>query len=203
VTGRDGARRTAVSGLVLAGGRSSRFGSDKLNAAIDGRTLLERAVDAVAAVAAEVIVVCAPDDDRRLPSARVPVRRASDPEAFGGPLVGLLAGLEAAAEPIVIVVGGDMPTVRPAVLEALIGSLATSPHAAAAVLGAGGRVVPLPAALRTGSATDVARRLVADGERRLRNVFTRLPTRVLDDEEWRPLDPDAATLRDVDTPADL
>jgi molybdopterin-guanine dinucleotide biosynthesis protein A len=51
VTGRDRAPRPVVSGLVLAGGRSSRFGSDKLNAAIDGRTLLERAVDAVLYVA--------------------------------------------------------------------------------------------------------------------------------------------------------
>jgi molybdenum cofactor guanylyltransferase len=203
VTAEDGARRPAASGLVLAGGRSSRFGSDKLKAAIDGRTLLERAVDAVAVVAVEVIVVCAPDDDRRLPSATVPVRRAMDPEAFGGPLVGLLAGLEAAAEPIVIVVGGDMPTVRPAILEALVGALVRSPHSAAAVLGRGGRLVPLPAALRTGAATDVTRRLVADGERRLRSVFQRVPTRMLEEVEWRPLDPDAVTLRDVDTPADL
>ena len=31
----------------------------------------------------------------------------------------------------------------------------------------------------------------------------RLTVRVLAEDEWRPLDPDARTLRDVDEPADL
>jgi hypothetical protein len=34
-------------------------------------------------------------------------------------------------------------------------------------------------------------------------VFTRLATRILDDVEWRPLDPEGDTLRDVDRPEDL
>jgi hypothetical protein len=61
----------------------------------------------------------------------------------------------------------------------------------------------LPAALRTGRASDEVGRLVDDGERRLRSVFTRLATRILDDVEWRPLDPEGDTLRDVDRPEDL
>jgi len=193
-----------VSGIVLAGGRSSRFGSDKLRAEIDGRSLLELAIDAVAAVATEVVVVLAADDDRALPTCAVPVRRAADPEPYGGPLVGLLAGLELAREPFVVAVGGDMPSVQPAILAALVRALASSAdHVGAAALASQGRLVPLPAVLRTGSATDVVRRLVADGERRLRSTFERMPTRVLDEPEWRPLDPLGATLRDVDRPADL
>ncbi|TMF35196.1 MAG: molybdenum cofactor guanylyltransferase [Chloroflexi bacterium] len=203
------ARRTerplpGVTGIVLAGGRSSRFGSDKLRAEISGKSLLEHAVESVAEGATEVIVVCAPDDDRPLPEARIPVRRVVDPAAFGGPLVGLRSGLEAAAEPIVIVVGGDMPSVRPSVLAALIRALLAAPDQVnAAVLASRGTLVPLPAALRTGAATDRVRRLVDDGERRLRSVFEQFPTRILDETEWRPLDPDGATLLDVDRPSDL
>src|SRR5438094_316039 len=37
-----------ASGIVLAGGRSVRFGGDKLSAVIDGRALLDRAVDPLA-----------------------------------------------------------------------------------------------------------------------------------------------------------
>jgi molybdenum cofactor guanylyltransferase len=203
MTGEPGPRRQAVSGIVLAGGRSSRFGSDKLVAEIDGRTLLERAVGALAAVATDLLVVCAPDDDRPLPSAEVPIRRVVDPEAFGGPLVGLRAGLELAAEPIVVVVGADMPTMRPAVLSLLVLALTTRGSTAAAVLASRGRLVPLPAALRTGAASDQVGRLVEDGERRLRSLFDRLPTRVLEEGEWRPLDPAGDTLRDVDRPEDL
>jgi molybdopterin-guanine dinucleotide biosynthesis protein A len=73
----------------------------------------------------------------------------------------------------------------------------------AVILASRGDRLPLPAVLRTGAATDVARRLVGDGERRLRSLFERLPTRALDEREWRPLDPAEATLQDVDRPADL
>src|SRR5437870_3860992 len=70
----------SVSAIVLAGGRSSRFGSDKLAARYGDSTLLALAVSGVAAVSTEVIVVVAPGDDRQLPAASVPVQRAIDPE---------------------------------------------------------------------------------------------------------------------------
>ena len=198
-----GPDRPRVTGIVLAGGRSSRFGSDKLVAEVDGRSLLELAVEAVVAVATDVLVVCAPDDRRQLPAADVPVRRVADPEPFGGPLVGLRAGLEVASEPIVVVVGGDMPSIRPDVLALLVRTLELRAGTAATVLAARGRLVPLPTALRTGAASDGVGRLVDDGERRLRSLFERLPTRILEDAEWRPLDPAGDTLRDVDRPEDL
>lgn len=195
---------TGVTGIVLAGGRSSRFGSDKLVVELDGRTLLARAVEAVEAVASEILVVCSPAGERDLPSSRVPVRRVDDPEAYGGPLVGLRAGLEAAVEPLVLVIGGDMPAVQPEVLHLLLGTLMSGDSAiGAAVLASGGRLVPLPAALRTVAARDDVARLVDDGERRLRTLFERLPTHVLDEGDWRPFDPDGQTLRDVDRPEDL
>ena len=43
-----------VSGVILAGGRSSRFGSDKLAARLGDRTLLDHAIAGVAAVASEI-----------------------------------------------------------------------------------------------------------------------------------------------------
>jgi molybdopterin-guanine dinucleotide biosynthesis protein A len=193
-----------VSGIVLAGGASTRFGADKLAAQVGGRTLLELAVAAVAVVASEVLVVVAPGDDRPLPSGKVSIRRVEDPERHGGPLVGLLAGLEAAKEPIVIVVGGDMPALSPDVLAALIRALEASPGSAdAAVLLQRSEPRPLPAVLRNGAATPTARRLIAEGERSLRALIRALATRELGEGEWRGLDPEGATLTDVDRPEDL
>jgi molybdopterin-guanine dinucleotide biosynthesis protein A len=196
-----------VSGIVLAGGASSRFGSDKLNATLDGQTLLERAVAAVAAVSSEVLVVVAPGDDRPLPGADlfpVPVRRAEDPETHGGPLVGLLAGLEAAREPIAVVVGGDMPALSGDVLRTLATSLGSADRGHdAVVLVRSGVFRPLPAAVRNGAATQAARRILGDGERSLVALMRELRTRHLPEAAWRGLDPAGATLLDVDTPEDL
>jgi molybdenum cofactor guanylyltransferase len=195
---------TAASGIVLAGGRSSRFGGDKLAARIGDSTLLERAVAAVAAVSTEVIVVLAAGDERELPAASVPVRRAVDPEPFGGPLVGLLAGLEAAREPIAIVAGGDMPTLSPDVLRKLLSVLLASDGSYdGAVLVRRGETWPLPCAVRNGAATLNARRLLGDGERSLRAFIRSLSAVSIAEGDWRPLDPTAATLYDVDLPGDL
>lgn len=46
-------QQPAVSGIVLAGGRASRFGSDKLIAEFDAVPLLDRAVAAIASSCSE------------------------------------------------------------------------------------------------------------------------------------------------------
>jgi molybdopterin-guanine dinucleotide biosynthesis protein A len=193
----------AVSGIVLAGGRSRRFGSDKLAARIGDGTLLDRSVAAVAEIATDVVLVVAPGDEPVPASIARPLRIVADPVAHGGPLVGLLTGLEAVDQPLAIVVGGDMPELRADVLGLLVRTLAAEPTIDGVVLRSRGALVPLPAAVRTGAATDITRRLVGDGERRLRSLFERLPTRILEEGTWRPLDPDGDTLRDVDRPGDL
>ena len=194
-----------VSGIVLAGGGSQRFGTDKLVATVDGRTLLDLAVASVAAVSTEVIVVVAPGDDRPLPDAgAIPVRRAEDPETHGGPLVGLLAGLESAREPLALVAGADMPNLSVDVLLALVRVLAAREGSVdAAVLVRHGTERPLPAAVRNGAATEAARRLLAGGERSLMALLRELRTKKIAEAEWRGLDPGGNTLRDVDTPGDL
>ena len=155
-------------------------------------------------MASEIVVVLAPGDDRTPEPIDRPLRIVVDPERHGGPLVGLLAGLEAVEQPLAIVAGGDMPTLSPAVLEAMVRALESSGVGwDAVILESRGDRVPLPAVMRTGAATSIARQLVGDGERRLRSLFERLPTRALDEGEWRPFDPEGATLRDVDQPGDL
>ena len=196
--------RPAVSGIVLAGGAARRFGGDKLAATLGGATLLDRAVAAVAEHASEVVVVLAPGDERRLPATGVPIRRATDPELHGGPLVGLLAGLEVAREPIALVAGGDMPTLAGDVLAALVRAVeAREGWADAAALVQRGVVRPLPVVVRNGAATELARRLIGRGERSLRAMLDGLRTHPLKEVEWRALDPSGATLRDVDRPDDL
>jgi molybdopterin-guanine dinucleotide biosynthesis protein A len=209
VSGRTAGARgflPGVSGIVLAGGRSTRFGGDKLGAALDGRPVLDHTIGRLAAVAQDLVVVLAPGDRRRLeePVDDRRIRIAYDREPGGGPLVGLVAGLEAVSEPIALIVGGDMPRLHPDVLRLLVGTLLEADEGIAAyALESRGRLEPLPVAVRTGAATDVASRLVTEGERSLRALFERLPTRLIDEAAWRPLDPEAATLHDVDVPADL
>lgn len=188
-----------VSAIVLAGGRSSRFGRNKLAEPVDGRALLDHAIDSVRPSASEVIVVVAPGATPEVPSG---VRVVHDAAPFEGPLAGLLAGLDAAREAVVLVTAGDMPDLRANVVEALLAALEAA-VAEAAVLEDGDRLRPLPMAVVRDPARAAAGRLLAAGERRLRALVDALDTTVIPEASWRALDPDGRSLRDVDTPDDL
>ena len=188
-----------VTGLVLAGGRSSRFGRDKLAERLDGRTLLDSAIDGLTPASTEILVVAAPEAAPDLPEG---ARLVHDPVAFEGPLAGVAAGLHAAREPFVLVVGGDMPTLVGAVIDSMLISL-EEPGRDAVVLEHDGRARPLPMALRREPALKAADLLLASGERRLRALAEALGAAVVPEATWRALDPYGMTVRDIDTPADL
>ena len=190
---------SGVSAIVLAGGRSSRFGRDKLAEPIDGKTLLDHAIDGVRRFATDVVVVLAPDGT---PPTRGDVRVVRDTTAFAGPLAGLLAGLRAAKHPSVFVTAGDMPELQHAVAEMLVAALAATGVDAAALEG-DGRPRPLPIAVARDAGSVAAQRLIDDGERRLRALVDALTTTVIPESTWRALDPQGRSLRDVDVPMDL
>jgi molybdopterin-guanine dinucleotide biosynthesis protein A len=191
--------RAAVTGIVLAGGRSTRFGRDKLAEPLGGRPLVRHAIDAIRPMVTDVIVVLAPGVTG--PS-RADERVVNDREPFEGPLAGLLVGLEAATEPLAIVVAGDMPGLVPAVLEMLLDALDDDAVEAATLAHEGARR-PLPVAVRVGAATAATGDLLEQGQRSLRALLGRLTTATIPEESWRRVDPDGATLRDVDRPEDL
>ena len=196
-----------VAAIVLAGGRSSRFGRDKLAVDVDGRPLLWRAIEAARASAADVIVTVGPGAAADLPEDLPPgVRVAHDARAHEGPLAGVATGLAATDADVAIVVAGDMPSIVPAVLTRLVAGL-DDPGVDAVLLGTPpgstdpGR--PLPMALRCDPARRTAAELLASGERRLRALPARLGAVRIPDAEWRLDDPEGSTLRDIDIPADL
>lgn len=80
----------SILGVVLAGGESSRFGSDKALAELGGRSLLEHAIARLSGWCAHVVVVGRAD---------APVPTLADwPRAGMGPLGGIAAGLNHALE---------------------------------------------------------------------------------------------------------
>ena len=134
-------RPVAATAIVLAGGRSSRFGSDKLAADLDGVPLLHHAIRAVADVCAEVLVVGAPTGlSVELPD-DIAAAVVLDADAYQGPLVALVDAASAATHRSLLIVAGDMPHLEPAVLERLLAG--AHEHQGACLL-ADGRAAALP-----------------------------------------------------------
>lgn len=188
-----------VSAIVLAGGRSSRFGRDKLAEPIGGRPLLEHAIDAVRPFATEILVVAAPDAS---PAVAEDVRVVHDPASFGGPLLGLATGLDHAREAIVLLTAGDVAELVPEVVEMLLAAL-DEPGRELAVLADRDRPAPFPMAMRRDEAREAAARVIASGDRRLFSLVDDLVGTVIEERTWRAVDPTGRSMRDIDTPADL
>ena len=197
-----GPAAAGATGIVLAGGRATRFGGDKLTVSHRGLPLFHHAVLRLGEVCAEVIVVIAPDaPDPGLPigaNARV----VHDRVEGDGPLAGLLAGLEAAQTELAAVAGGDMPALSTAVLLEML-RVAGEALVEAVALQDGDRFRPLPALVRVAPARDAAHALLHAGERSLRSLLQTLRTAVIDEVTWTALDPGRGTLFDVDEPGDL
>ena len=102
-----------LRGVVLAGGRSRRFGDrDKALARFDGRTLVSRAVDAVAPLNVDPPFVAVGTASRRaLLGSGIdrPVEYVFDPPETKGPVGGILAAARVTETDRLAVVGCDMP----------------------------------------------------------------------------------------------
>jgi molybdenum cofactor guanylyltransferase len=187
---------------VLAGGRSTRFGGDKLAASYRGAPLLHHPVLRLGEVCREIIVVIAPDGPEPSMPFEAATRLVRDARDGEGPLAGLSRGLEVASGELAIVAGGDMPDLStPVLLEML--RVIGEPSVDAVALQDGDRFRPLPCLVRVAPARDAARALLHAGERSLRSLLNALRVAVVDEPTWTALDPARRTLFDVDEPGDI
>jgi molybdopterin-guanine dinucleotide biosynthesis protein A len=197
---------TRPIGIVLAGGASRRYGSDKITAPLDGRPLVHHALERIAQCVDEIILVLAPNTEvPPLPpdlDGRITIAR--DPTPHGGPLAGLATALDKTGDrtpAIALVVGADMPRLAPAVMQLLVAKLEDEPGTGAAILESDPPAT-LPMAVATDLATLAANALLAENRRSLRALLDALHATTIPAATWRALDPDGHTLDDIDLPTD-
>ncbi|GGK96752.1 molybdenum cofactor guanylyltransferase [Deinococcus radiotolerans] len=177
-----------VTGVVTAGGRSSRFGSDKALAVWEGRTLLEHACAPLALAPTRLLI--APAGRYHVPGWTV----TPDTRPGEGPLAALEAALNAAPDGWVAFTGVDLPGLTRTYWEALLAAR-TPGLLSVQALDDLNRPQPLAALYHTGLRAHLTG-LLDQGERRLRLAAPTARVRHV------PVtDPDC--LRNVNTPADL
>ena len=119
-----------------------------------------------------------------------------------GPLAALAAALGSLGTGHVLVLAGDHPGLRVELLAHLTG-LAGRGQAVACRRGP--RLEPLVAVYERAPALAAARARLADraGDRSLLGLLAGLRTVVVEEAEWRTVDPDGRSFVDLDDPADL
>ena len=188
------------SAIVLCGGKSSRMGSSKAMLPFGEERMLQRVVRVVSSVVGKenVVVVAAPG--QQLPSLASEVTVAYDQQEGRGPLEGLAAGLEALGDraSAAFATSCDVPLLTPQFVERMFELLGDHDIG---VPQDGKFHHPLAACYRISVLKSIQGLLAAD---RLRPVFLfdEVKTRKVPVDELREVDPELASLTNLNTPED-
>jgi len=189
-----------ISAAILAGGRAARFGGRDKSAivvdAADGRTILQRQLDALAPMAGDIL-----DDVLIVGGAVDPrARTIDDRVADCGPLGGLDAALAAARRDAVLLLACDMPFVTTALL-AHLAAAAVEPFDAVVPRTERG-YHPLCAVYRRTAADAVARNL-ANRRLKMQDLLEELRVSVVSSTDVERFGDRHRLLANVNTPADV
>lgn len=184
-----------VAGFVLAGGKSSRMGTDKAFLELEGRTLLSRMMNLVGGITSEVHIV----------------GLRSKFEPFGpviedlypnrGPLGGIHAALSASGKDLNLILAVDLPLVEAAFLEYLIAK-ARAADVLVTVARAGGGWQPLCAIYRRGF-LDLADRALQEGRNKIDPLFKGIPLEVIEESDLKAAGFSATMFQNLNTPAEF
>jgi molybdopterin-guanine dinucleotide biosynthesis protein A len=184
---------TAV--FILAGGKSTRMGTDKAFVTLDGKTLLARALEVARLVTADVRIVGDAAKFGAFASVVEDVFREC------GPLGGIHAALRASAAELNLMLAVDLPFVSRALLEYLI-ARAQSSDATVTVARTGGGWQPLCAVYRREFA-DVAEKALRQGRYKIDRLFDMQRTQVIGEDELTGRGFCADLFRNLNTPEEL
>lgn len=98
-----------IAGVILAGGRSTRFGSNKALAILDDKPLIQHVANLMSSLFAECLLVTNTPEEYTFLSLPMTHDRYRD----SGPLAGIHAALLQISEPRAFVVACDMPNLSP------------------------------------------------------------------------------------------
>lgn len=181
-----------VTGVILAGGRSSRMGSDKALLPYQGGRFIEAIHRRMGELFDEVIVVTAEPGRYDF----LPCRRVTDLFTGMGALGGIHAALRHSGEETIFVVACDMPHLSPD----LIRYQCSLAEGADVVVPEGeGGLEPLHAVYRK-SVLPVVEEALRDGQCRVVSFFDRVRVRRVSREAVKRIDPDLSAFRNINTP---
>ncbi|MEG3976844.1 molybdenum cofactor guanylyltransferase [Microcoleus sp. herbarium8] len=122
-----------IAVIVLAGGQSSRMGTDKALLEIEGKSLLQRALEVAASVTPQVYVLTAwPDRYRSTLTEQSQFLLEYNPGS--GPLVALTQGLTEIPADWILLLACDLPLLEPQIIQNWASQLTAVPPSTLAIV---------------------------------------------------------------------
>ncbi|TLS36314.1 molybdenum cofactor guanylyltransferase [Pseudalkalibacillus caeni] len=164
-----------VTGILLAGGKSSRFGKPKAFAKLNNEPFYKRALRALHACCDGIVIVTKEDLIDHFDLEGVPLITDDDRFKGQGPLAGIYSVMKEYDSHIYVVVPCDTPFVDANVTTELVKYALSVPHAAAVVPEIEGRKHPLVAVYKRGC-IPVLERLLKEKNNKVRALLDKVQT---------------------------
>jgi len=184
-----------VTGIVLAGGKSSRMGFNKAFIQFGGKRLIEITADRLAGLFPEVLIIA---NNLDLYS-YLGVRVIPDLIPDSGSLGGIYTGLSAAAHPEAFFAACDMPFLSADLITLLVreaeGWDVVVPRVA-------GELQPMHA-IYAKSCLPFIKEAIDIGKFKIAGFFPKVKVKIIEEPAVRAVDPDLLGLMNVNTPLEL
>ena len=188
-----------ISSIILAGGRSSRLGYDKIFKPVGARNLLDLVIGRVASLSGETIIVTGSNNNLFQSDKYPELKFITDVYPDKGPLGGIYTGLLNSTSLLNLVVASDMPFLNPALLRYMV---QVANDYDLVVPRVGDFVEPLHA-IYTRDCMEPAEHLLKQDILSVHRLFSMVRTRYVEVEEIDRFDPDHLSFFNVNTRADL
>jgi molybdenum cofactor guanylyltransferase len=183
-----------LTGAILAGGRSLRFGRNKALEVFEGNRLIDRGVDGLRPYCDPVLVVA----NDLGPYFDVRATLVQDIVPHYGPLGGVYTALLFSPNHWVITRATDMPFLIPDLLQMML-DIREGCDAVVPLLNE--RYEPL-LALYSRRCIPAIADLIESGERKVMAFYRKVRMHYLAETEWRSVDPEGLSFKNVNTPED-
>ena len=152
--------RKDITGIILAGGKSSRMKTDKGFLLLNNKPFVQYSIDALKPFVSEIIIV---SDDSKYDT--LGLKRVNDITKNAGPVAGIYSGLKASTTEYNVILSCDIPLITSNIVKKLIDGLDETSDIVQ--IESNGKTMPL-IALYKRKIKDKFNTLLQEDERRLR-----------------------------------
>jgi molybdopterin-guanine dinucleotide biosynthesis protein A len=190
-----------ITSIVLAGGRSSRLGREKLAEVIAGKSLIERAISSLSSLSREIFIVISQKQARSslslytYPGAQTVV----DLYPGKGSLIGIYTGLMHSTNFLNLAVACDMPFLNLNLLRYMV---EVAPGFDVVIPKTGDQLEPLHAVYSKNCAGPMKNQ-IEQGNLKITGFFDLVKVRYVGKEEMDRFDPERLSFFNINTDADL
>ncbi|MFH1119090.1 MAG: molybdenum cofactor guanylyltransferase [Bacteroidota bacterium] len=166
----------ALTGIILAGGKSRRMGTDKGLVCFSGKPLVQYAIDSLSPFCERILI-----SSNNQGYERFGYEVVNDKYRDVGPMAGIASCLKQSRTEGNLVVSCDMPLLHPVVIKTILEN--TKENTFVVPTDAQGRAEPLCAFYRMDS-LDILLKMITTGSYRMTELFIHAPVRYISPQDY-------------------